>query len=120
VRTQEGKIAMFRTVTSVALALSSILGSAAVARVDEVPTQIVHFADLDLTSPEGVKVLQRRVSQAIVAVCGSLDIRDLDQTRMTMACRRDAGKSAATQMASAIDNSGRLATRAEPIRLAGR
>jgi hypothetical protein len=39
---------MFRTVTSVALALSSILGSAAVARVDEVPTQIVHFADLDL------------------------------------------------------------------------
>jgi UrcA family protein len=70
-RTQEGKIAMFRTVTSVALAVSSILGSAAVARVDEVPTQIVHFADLDLTNPEGVKVLQRRVSQAIFAVCGS-------------------------------------------------
>jgi UrcA family protein len=120
VRTQEGKIAMFRTVTSVALALSSILGSAAVARVDDVPTQIVHYADLDLTRPEGVKVLQRRVSQAIVAVCGSLDIRDLDQTRMTMACRRDAGKLAATQVASAIDDSGRLAARAEPIRLAGR
>lgn len=111
---------MFRTVTSVALALSSILGSASAARVADIPTQIVHFADLDLTSPEGVKVLQRRVSQAIVAVCGSLDIGDLEQTRMTMACRRDAGKSAATQVAAAIDNSGRLAARVEPIRLAGR
>lgn len=111
---------MFRTVASVALALSPIFGSAAAARVDEIPTQIVHFADLDLTSPAGVKVLQRRVSQAIVTVCGTLDIRDLEQTRITMACRWDAGKSAATQMASAIDNSKRLATRAAPIRLAGR
>jgi UrcA family protein len=95
-RTQEGKIAMFRTVTSVALAVSSILGSAAVARVDEVPTQIVHFADLNLTNPEGVKVLQRRVSQAIFAVCGSWGEREMRVSARFRPLWRDGARHFAT------------------------
>ncbi|QIK95637.1 UrcA family protein [Sphingomonas sp. HDW15A] len=35
----------------------------------EIPTRLVHFADLDLANRDGQRVLKRRVSTAVYAVC---------------------------------------------------
>ena len=49
---------------------------------DNVPSVVVHFADLDLTHSDGVAVLYRRLKDAAETVCAAQDGRDLgSQTR---------------------------------------
>jgi UrcA family protein len=74
---------MYRFKTSImifALVLGYQLASAA--PHEDVPSVIVHFADLDLTRGEGVAVLYRRLKGAAETVCAAQNGRDLgSQTR---------------------------------------
>lgn len=52
----------------------------------DVPSVIVHFADLDLTHGEGVAVLYRRLKGAAETVCAPDDGRDLGSQMRYKAC----------------------------------
>jgi UrcA family protein len=53
------------------LALSAIVATPALAQADDAATRRVSYADLDLSSPAGRAVLDRRLTSAVRAVCGS-------------------------------------------------
>jgi UrcA family protein len=58
---------------------------------DELPTKPVHYADLNLKSPEGIAALYRRIERAAVEVCdmpqGTRQLRIESEIK---ACRNDA------------------------------
>lgn len=96
-----------------ALALSPIPALA-----DELPTRIVHYADLDLTRPEGVASLETRIAAAARSVCPTDDPRDLGLAMKIAKCRKAARTSAhnQAQLAIADARSGQqvAATRSRP------
>ena len=71
------------------------------ARADEpentVPHKVVSFRDLNLSSPEGVAVLYRRINSAAQEVCGSPDRYDLSQLKLQI-CVKDAVSRAIAQV----------------------
>ena len=58
---------------------------------DDPPTKTVHYADLNLKSPEGIAALYARIERAAVEVCdmpqGTLQLRIESEIK---ACRNDA------------------------------
>ena len=50
-------------------------------------SQIVHYGDLDLARPEGVRALDRRLKTAIDRACGPASPADPVGTRMVRDCR---------------------------------
>jgi UrcA family protein len=50
-------------------------------------SQIVHYGDLDLARPEGVRALDRRLKAAIDQACGPASAADPVGTRMVRECR---------------------------------
>jgi UrcA family protein len=87
---------LFLAVAS-ALALSPIPALA-----DDLPTRTVHYADLDLTRPEGVARLERRIAAAARSVCPTDDPRDLGLAMKIQKCRKAARASAYDQTKLAI------------------
>lgn len=63
------------TMTTFALALGFQTGHAAPPH--DVPSMVVHFADLDLSRTEGARVLYQRLRGAAETVCAQLVDRDL-------------------------------------------
>ena len=62
--------------TSIVCAVASSLAAVcAAADSNELPSVVVKFADLNLSNPEGVTVLYRRINAAARDVCKSYDIR---------------------------------------------
>ena len=53
-------------------------------------TSVVQTADLDLASKSGQRTLDKRLSQAIVEVCGEASPADLAGQNKVRACRKDA------------------------------
>lgn len=53
-------------------------------------TSFVQTADLDLASKDGQRTLDKRLSQAIVEVCGEASPADLAGQNKVRACRKDA------------------------------
>ncbi len=51
---------------------------------------VVSFADLDLASPHGNEVFNRRIQRAAEAVCADLDSRELADRMRYQDCLRDA------------------------------
>jgi UrcA family protein len=41
--------------------------------------QVVNFADLDISRPQGITILYRRIESAARGVCGSVSERELSQ-----------------------------------------
>jgi len=70
---------------------------------DRQPRMRVSFADLNLSTPEGQRSLDRRIRRAISDICGRADGRDLPARAFEMRCRRDARRSTEVQVARAID-----------------
>jgi len=84
---------MYRLTTAVmmifALALGSELATAADLPSIDVPSTVVHFADLDLTRGEGAAALYRRKTAA-ETVCAQLHGRNLRSQARFTACWQSA------------------------------
>ena len=65
-------------------------------------TERVGYADLDLTTPSGVAMLDRRIAQAINRVCNRGDVRDLGSMSEERRCRSEARLAANSQRTGAL------------------
>lgn len=63
---------------------------------------LVHVVDLNLGSPDGQRVLRRRIASALSSVCGDIDPHDLARSASIAACRKRAMRDAQPQVESAI------------------
>jgi UrcA family protein len=82
---------MFRfTTTMMIFALVLGFQSAHAAPPQDVPSVVVHFADLDLSRSEGASVLYRRLKGAAETVCAPFDDRDLARHMRFQACVENA------------------------------
>jgi UrcA family protein len=88
-----------------ALFAGSLSAIAAAAQFsDQVPTQVVQFADLDVSSSEGATMLYRRIRGAARAVCESVDARTLEAKIPRHGCEDQAVERAVAQVhAPALD-----------------
>ena len=75
------------------LFIASLLAFTATPALAEPPatvTSIVQIADLDLASQDGQRKLDKRLSQAIVEVCGEASPADLAGQNKVRDCRKNA------------------------------
>jgi UrcA family protein len=96
--------------------LSALLPGTALAQL-EAPADIhVAYRDLNLQSPAGVQVLDRRIKRAIVAVCPDVVGSDMARQRLAARCWAAKWAEVATQRAVVLDHAGRvnIALAAEP------
>ncbi len=76
------------------------------------PTEEVHYADLDLGTPQGRAQLDTRIETAVDHVCGSADIRDLPAYADMRACRNQSTQqafAARDTVLAARDHGGQVA-----------
>jgi UrcA family protein len=82
---------MYRfTTTMMTFALAVGLQSAHAASPENMPSVVVRFPDLDLSSGAGVALLYQRLRGAAETVCAPLDDRDLPRHARFKACMRGA------------------------------
>ena len=81
-----------------ALALVSVKANASPITVTQGPAVHVSFSDLDLNSPEGRAVLERRLHSAAEALCSSEGDRTLDTALANHACFKAAVADGLQQM----------------------
>jgi UrcA family protein len=82
---------MYRfTTTMMIFALALGFQSAYAAPPQNVPSVVVHFADLDLSRSEGARVLYQRLKGAAETVCAPLENRDLARHMKFKACVQSA------------------------------
>jgi UrcA family protein len=82
---------MYRFITTMMIfALALGFQSAHAAPPENVPSVVVHFADLDLSRSEGATVLYRRLKGAAETVCAPLDGGDLARHMSFKACVQNA------------------------------
>jgi len=82
---------MYRfTTTMMIFALAIGFQSAHAAPLQNVPSVVVHFADLDLSRSEGATVLYQRLKGAAKTVCAPLDDRNLARHQSFEACMQNA------------------------------
>ena len=62
---------IIRKIAAFAVLTAALSVSQAFAAQPERGSAAVHYADLDLSTPAGVRILHRRVAGALEAVCGS-------------------------------------------------
>jgi UrcA family protein len=87
---------------------------------DEAPSRTVAYRDLNLSSPEGVAALRRRVSQAVQLVCGDSDSRDLATVNAVHTCRSTAKAKSDPLVVAAIAQAGQRYAGASTLRVASR
>jgi len=109
---------MIRIITSAALAFAAVAGTSASAQ--DVPTALVSYADLNVSSTAGVAALNRRISAAASRICGTADIRDLQGTAAVHTCRTTAIRSTVSQIAAVTNPAQNFALTATGVELAGR
>jgi UrcA family protein len=87
-----------------ALALGAASGvSAQTLNTGDFPRTVVHYSDLDLASPSGVRALQRRVDSAVRSVCRPTpDARQLWARKGHRDCISTAKASVSVAQAEAI------------------
>ncbi len=107
-RTNKGRIAM--------LAAGVLLGSLGVAQAgapqDDVPRVVVRYADLDLSTQEGVQTLYKRISSAARLVCPATDPRTLVKFSEGRTCR----EAAIARAVSSVHSSQLAALHAERVK----
>ena len=95
-----------RTMKALALGVAAMATSFSAAAASE--SRIVRYDDIDLSTPAGLKLLERRIDSAARSICGDANnargsLTDLDAER---ACMAQVRASAASQMA-VLATSGR-------------
>jgi UrcA family protein len=107
-RTNIGRIAVLA-----ACMLAGSLGvAAAAAPADDVPTVVVRYGDLDLSTPEGAQTLYKRISSAARQVCPAGDPRTLVRFDYGRRCRA----AAIARAVSSVHSSQLAALHAERVR----
>ena len=104
------------TIAAVALAAFSVVPVAA----EDVPTATVRYADLDLATSAGARMLHHRVAWAVTSVCGLPDAGNLDAVRAAAVCRKNAVASSSPQVAAAIDRAVQLSLGGTNSKIASR
>ena len=77
---------------------------------------IVRTADLDLASPSGQRLLERRLANAVVDACGAASDADLAGSNAVRRCRDEVSARIAADRARLVE----LASRSAPIVIAAR
>jgi UrcA family protein len=75
---------------SAALLTVSGIAAASPTPIDEQPSTVVKYGDLDLSTQAGISTLYRRLSAAARQVCPLGDIRDLGEFSRSRACQTEA------------------------------
>jgi UrcA family protein len=73
----------------------------AATRPDDVPSMTVKYADLDIASEDGARILYRRIARAAAHVCPRADNRDLDGLALSQACQQQSIARAVQAVSSA-------------------
>jgi len=87
----------------------AVSASPALAGPDDLPTQTISTAGLDLNTPEGQRMLDQRIERAARSVCQVDDVPTGSRIRSMAAreCLAKARASAQRQMASIVENQRR-------------
>jgi UrcA family protein len=94
--------AMSRVGVLAACLLAGTLGVAhAAAPAADIPSVVVSYGDLDLSSTDGVRTLYKRISLAAQEVCPSVNSMEAKQVAFARHCRKDAIEHAVAQIHSA-------------------
>jgi UrcA family protein len=80
----------FAMLAAACLFTGSLGVAQAATSMDDVPSVVVNYSDLDLSTSDGVQKLYRRISLAARQVCPFGDSRDLQRVAVTYACRQAA------------------------------
>jgi UrcA family protein len=107
-RNKTGRIAML-----VGCLLAGSLGVAQAATpADEVPKVVVSYSDLDLSTPEGARVLYQRISVAARQVCPFQDAVEPSRMAKYHACR----EAAIERAVNSVNNAQLAAVRTERVK----
>jgi len=97
--------------------VATLVSAPVAAQVPAAPERVVvRYADLDLSSRDGIATLNRRVLTAVEEACGTLSDADVHGKNLIVACRHRSFAEAMSQARGAIA----LANRQGPAVLAGR
>jgi UrcA family protein len=78
------------TVSVGLLAAAAAAGAAAADTSTDLPSVVVRYSDLDLTTDTGQAALYRRLTHAAKTVCPSSELRDLGEFTRMQTCRDNA------------------------------
>ena len=101
---------------ALAMIASAATITPAIAAEPSTAIAIVGTADLDLTNAKDVRILDHRLSLAIVEACGAVSNVDLEGRNAVRACRVDARAKVSTERDRLVE----LASRGTDILLAAR
>jgi UrcA family protein len=102
-----------RVAVLVGCLLAGSVGAAqAATSTDNVPSVVVRYGDLDLSTTEGVRVLYQRISVAAHQVCPFEHSRVLSQVGKNRACR----EAAIERAVNAVNNPQLVAMRSEHVK----
>jgi len=73
-----------------AVCFASAMGAQANDTAVDAPVRTVHYADLNLNTPVGIKTLYNRIRSAAELVCGDVYSRRLEEAEAAKACVRHA------------------------------
>ncbi|RST30907.1 UrcA family protein [Sphingomonas ginkgonis] len=93
--------------TGGALLLAATLGTATIAAAQEVRSERVSYADLNLATPAGLKALHYRIDKAAGRICGSSPFLDGAGQAVWQACIDNVRASAKPQLALLIERNGK-------------
>jgi UrcA family protein len=94
------------------LIAGSVGAAQAATSTDAVPTVVVRYGDLDLSSAEGARVLYQRISVAARQVCPLEYSRAVSQIGKNRACR----EAAIERAVNAVNNPQLVAMRSEHVK----
>ena len=94
---------MIRTAIAAAALVGMTASTTTSAQTTEgAPTVHVRYTDLDLSQPDGMKVLRHRVAMAVNTICPMPVGGSMDDMLVNMRCRKHAIKGANQQIAALV------------------
>lgn len=91
---------------AVALAAAVLASSPALAQ-EKLPDVRVYYGDLNLSDPAGIRALDRRLTNAVEAVCPSDNgVREMSELRVIHKCRADKHAEIAPLREAALAHAG--------------
>jgi UrcA family protein len=113
VTVKSNRVVVGRIAVLVGCLLAGSVGAAqAATSTDAVPTVVVRYGDLDLSSTEGARVLYQRISVAARQVCPFEYSKSVSQVGKNRACR----EAAIERAVNAVNNPQLVAMRSEHVK----
>jgi UrcA family protein len=86
-----------------------LMGALAIPAAAETVSISVPYADLDLSSPQGMATLEGRIKAASKRICGSVEVRDIHDSVDHQRCVRATNASVSIELARVTGNPSLLA-----------